>query len=112
VRAEVISLVEIDAIDRAIGKELVDVDHVRRSDLERLQLLRREENVLTLREFVALHDLLPGHDLAAVRGDELLLDAAAVAPVDLVEAHGSRRFGSRIELDRDGNQPESNGGRT
>src|SRR5690606_23971364 len=54
VRAEVISLVEIDAIDRAVGKELVDVDHVRRSDLERLQLLRRAENVLSLREFVAL----------------------------------------------------------
>src|SRR5690606_11681267 len=107
VRSQVIGLVEINAVDRAVGQELVDVDHVGGGDIGRLQLFWRERDVLHLGELVALDDFLPGHDLAAVRRDELLLYAAAVATVDLVEAHGGGRFGGRIELDRYGYQAES-----
>src|SRR5690606_28555669 len=75
--------------------------------LERLQLLLREEHVLILRVLVALDDLLFRDDLAGTGRYVLLVLARAVAPVDLVEADGDRRFRGRIELDWDRYQSKS-----
>ena len=92
VGAEVINLVEVAPLDLFGLQEFRDVDRVRRSGLERFQLLGLEQHILILGELVALDDFLARHDFAAARGDELLLDARPILLVDLVEGEGGLRL--------------------
>ena len=105
VGAEVVGLFEVDGIHGGQGHELGDVDHLGRLALEGLDLLVREADVLILLEFVPLDDLAPVHHFVVHRADHLLAEAVAALGVKLVEAHPARR-GSRVHLDRYGDEPE------
>ena len=73
VRREVVRAVVEDRVDVDQVDELVDVDRAHRLGIERRQLFVADHDERARRHLVALDDLLPGHLLAGVGGDALLL---------------------------------------
>ena len=92
---------------RSNRDELGDLDHVGADLLQRLELFRREDDVLVLRELVALHHVLARHDHALLRADVLLLEARAARRL-VQQVEGDRAGGLRrgIELHRDRHEAE------
>ena len=104
---EVVGLVEVHRVDARDRDELGDLDHVGARLLQRLQLFRREDDVLVLGELVALHRVLARHHDAFLGADVLLLQArAARRLVQHVEGDRAGGLGRRIELHRDRHESE------
>src|SRR5215211_547117 len=97
--ADVVGLVEEDRIDLVLGREVLELDHLAARAGGDLDLVLLEDDVLVLGHLEALDHLLVGHLLALLRADAAVLDAGAVAHVDLMEADGLR-LRRRVELDR------------
>ena len=108
VRAEVVSLVEVDRVDALQRHELGDVGAVRARLLHRLQLLGRELHVLVLGELVAAHELVPLDHHLVHGAERLLLDAGSALGVEHVEGHICGNRGG-VELHGDGDEPEGDG---
>ena len=111
VGAEVVDLLEVLAVDARERDELDDVDRARRLLLERLQLFGREDDVLVLRELVALDRFVAGHDFVVVLGaDVLLLEPRAALLVQHVERHARLGLRGRVDVDGDGDEAEGDRG--
>src|SRR5262249_48500479 len=89
--------------------ELGDLGHVRADLFHRLQLFRREDDVLVLRELVALHDVFARDDDLLLDADVLLLEPRAAGLVQHVEGDRLARLGGRKQLHRDRYEPERDG---
>src|SRR5690606_5239188 len=111
VRPDVVDLVQVDPLDLLEGHEFDDVHGPFALRLQRLQLLVRERDVLPPGELVALHHVLALDLLAVLRADVLLPQARAALLVQPVEGHGRRGLRGRVQLDRDGDEPEGDRGR-
>src|SRR5262249_569063 len=98
-----------DRIDRLARKEFADLDGLRRLLFHRLQLFLGEEDVLALREFVALRGLLASDGLLLFRTEELLLDTAPARGVNHIEPDLLPGLGSRVELHRNRDEAEGDG---
>src|SRR6267143_6019477 len=87
--------VEIDRIDRVAIDKAIEVDDLRRLDLQVFQLVIADRDIATALVLVALDDLIAVDDLAGLRVDELLRHTVAGLAVQLVEANalclGGRR---------------------
>src|SRR5262249_40549170 len=105
VGAEVVRLLEVDGIDAGQGHEAGDVDGLGGLALQSLQLLVLDPDVLVLGELVALDEGGALHRLVAAGTERLLADARAALGVQEIEADVGRG-GRRVELDRNGDQPE------
>ena len=102
-----IGRVEIDRIDLVTIDKAVEVDDLRRLDLQVLQLVVADRDIAPALVLVALDDLIAVDDLAGLGVDELLLDAVAGLGVQLVEAH-ALCFGCRWnQIDRAGHQRQA-----
>ena len=109
--ADITEFVPISAVDLSERHELDDVDRARRFFLERLELVGGEDDVLVLRELVALARVLSTHDLVVVLGaDVLLLEACPALLVEHVERHARLGLRGGVQVDRDGHEPERDGG--
>src|SRR5437867_6219745 len=110
VRAEIVYLLDVLAIDFPEWDELDDLDHPRRFLLERLQLLWREDDVLVLRELVTLDRVFTPNDFVVLRTGVLLFESRTALLVQHVE--GDRRLGFRrgVEIDGHRDEPEGNRG--
>jgi len=85
-RPQVVDFLKVFAIDLCQRDEFQDIDRARRLLLERLELVRREDDVLILREFVALDGVVAADNLVVVLGtDVLLLEARTALLVQHVE---------------------------
>ena len=98
----------MDRVDVVERDELLDLDAARALGGNSLELGGRDRHVAAGLDLVALDDLLVRHFLAVDRADALLLDAAAVGAVQLVEAHVLARD-RRIDLDGHHHEPERDG---
>src|SRR5690606_24050219 len=103
---EVVRLVEKDRIDGLEGYELGDVGRVAPRFLQRLELLRRKDDVLILGELVALHHVLALYGHFLLDAQVLLLETRSAALVQECGRDGSARLCRRIQLDRNGPEPE------
>src|ERR1700754_1562007 len=75
VRAQVVGLVEVDGIDRALRKKRYDVDGMTGGFLQRLQFVRTEDDVSVFLELVTLDDIGPFDHRLVSRAIKLLPDA-------------------------------------
>src|SRR5207248_10941211 len=88
--------------------ELHDVDGPAGLERNRVEVLVGEGHIAVLLVLVALHDVLERDLLAAHRAHPLVLDAAAVLVVQLVEPQALLLRG-REHPDRDGDEAERDG---
>jgi len=88
------------------GHELRDLDGLGLWLLDGFELVRAEQDVLALGEFITLHDVFAGYDLVFLRADVLLLHTSATGLVHHVESNAGFGFGCRVKLYRQRNQPE------
>src|SRR5205823_14925771 len=79
--------------------------------LKRLQLLGREDDILIFSKLVTLDRVVAGDDLVVLGTRVLLLEARIALLVQHVERDGCLRLRGRIEIDRDGDEPEGDRGR-
>ena len=107
---EVVALLDAQRIDRAGRDELLDRDRLGRDRVERLELLGRQHDVLALGVLVALDRVIAVDDLVALGADVLLLEPRAVGVVQHVEVDVAGRLVGRVELGRDRDQTERDGG--
>src|SRR2546426_6438983 len=98
VGSEIVRAVEPDAVDLLGRQEFHDVDGAGGALFEGLQLIRREGDVLSLLEFIAL-DHVTTFDFFAVRGaDVLLLQAGPVLLMEPVERDRGLRLAGSLQL--------------
>ena len=91
------------------GYEFLDLDRVRRLRLQRLELILREEHILTLREFVALGNLV-ALDVSIVRRAVVaVLHLGAALLVHHAEPNRTRGLRRRKDLDRNRNKAKGDG---
>src|SRR5487761_54712 len=109
---EIVSLVEVDRIDRLDGDELRDVDRVGAGLLHGLDLRRLEGDVLVLGELVTLHHVVALDDGAVLETDVLLPEARAAPFVQQVEGDRVPRLRRAVELDGYRDEPERDGVRS
>jgi hypothetical protein len=98
---QVVRAVHVDRIDLGVVGELDQVDDARGLDADLLDVLVVDDDVATLLEFVAFHELRVGNVTLAVRAPALLLDARLALAMELVEGNGRGRLGGREHLHRD-----------
>ena len=108
--AQEIDLFEIDPVDLRERDEFGDVDGIGGLLLQGLEFLGGEHHVLVLGKFIPLGHVVPGHDLTVLRTGVLLLEPGAAFLVEQVERHGAGRFGRGIDVNRDRDQAEGDGG--
>ena len=110
--AQEIGFLEVKAVHFGERDELVDVDGIGGLFVERLQLLGREDDELSLGELVALGHLVPFDDLAVLGTDVLLLEAGSILLVHHVEADTGGRLARGIQTYRDRDESERDCGRS
>ena len=105
-RLEVIRLVEIHRVDLLHGDKILDVDRLRRLEIDALEILFAQDDELSFRVLVAFHDLLPRHFLAVLLGNAFVVHWAQVPrPQEpKFQILPPRR---RVNGDRDVNEPKA-----
>ena len=105
VGGEVVGGVEVHRVDVDEVDELLEVDRLGGHRHERLELVRVDDDVATLGDLVALHDVVVADLFTGLGVDLSVADAGHVAFVELVERHALSAH--RMEqLDGDRHQPE------
>src|SRR5439155_6286191 len=99
--------VEKDRIHLVTVDKAVEVDDLRRLDLQFLQLVVTDRDIVPALVLIAFDDLVAVDDLTGLGVDELLLDAVAGLGVQLVEADAFRLGRRRDEVDRAGYQGQA-----
>src|SRR6266404_6970096 len=99
--------VEIDRIDLGAIDKAIEVDDLRRLDLQVLQLLVVDRDVTPALVLVALDDLIAVDDLAGLGIDELLRHAVAGLAVQLIEPDALCLGRRRDQVDRAGHQRQA-----
>src|SRR3984893_11970514 len=99
-----IGSVEIDRIDRVAIDKAVEVDDLRRLDLQILQLVIADRDIAPAFVLVALDDLIAVDDLAGLGVDELLGHPISGLAVQLVEPDALCLGRRRDQVDRAGHQ--------
>jgi len=106
-RHHIIRLLVIKRVDLVRVDELGELQRLLALQLHRLQLLVVEGDIMALRDFITLDDIL-GLDRADARHDLLIFDALAAGLVDLVEGDRRAALRRRIDFhgDRDQGEPD------
>ena len=90
IRIHVIGRVEVDRIDFVAVDKALEVDDLRRLDLQCLQFVVVDRHIAAALILVPFDDLVAVDDLAGLRVDELLLHTVAGFAVELIEPDAFR----------------------
>ena len=90
IRIDVIGGIEVDRIDFVALDKALEVDDLRRFDLQGLQFIVVDRHIAAALVLVPLDDLVAVDDLAGLRVDELLLHAVAGLAVELIKPDAFR----------------------
>jgi hypothetical protein len=99
--------IEIDRIDLVTIDKAVEVDDLRRFDLQVFQLVVADRDIAPALVLVALDDLIAVDDLAGLGVDELLRHTIAGLAVQLVEPDALGLGRRRHQVDRAGHQRQA-----